>query len=364
MKTPHLTRKQISLIAAGIVLGILLILSLTTMFSDIANAPRQDQSSIDNNPLADSKLYVDPNANATKQAIDWQSSRPDDAALMAKLAKLPTARWITSPEAINDELGKYLSAAASNEATVTLVVYYIPDRDCGAYSAGGAKNVSEYKDFIDLLVKKVDSAKAIVIVEPDAVAAIGNQDVSGDACLSDEQLADRYEALRYAVEKLASLANTTVYLDAGNSSWNGDIDTLSQRLAKAGLEKADGFSLNVSNFQTNQDTIQYGKAVAERTDTKHFVIDTSRNGLGKYQNDVHPEYNWCNPPGRALGQAPTTRTGQALVDAYLYIKHPGESDGQDSDKNKCFDGPAAGQWWPEYALGLIKRWPADLQRQD
>lgn len=364
MKRAPLTHKQIRLIAFGVVLGVLVILSLTTMFSNTANAPHQTRNSIDNNPLTNSALYVDPDSNAAKQAADWQGSRPGDAALMAKLAKLPTARWITSPEAINEDFEKYLSDAASNDATVTLVAYYVPDRDCGAYSAGGAKNVGEYQDFIDSLAKKIDSAKAIVIIEPDAVAAIGNQDASGDACLSDEQLADRYEALRYAVEKLTALANTTVYLDAGNSSWNGDIDTLSERLTKAGLDKADGFSLNVSNFQTNHDTIRYGKSIAEHTDNKHFVIDTSRNGLGKYQNDIHPEYNWCNPPGRALGHAPTTKTGQPLVDAYLYIKHPGESDGQDSDKNKCFDGPAAGQWWPEYALGLIKRWPAELQIQD
>ncbi|MGW5026607.1 glycoside hydrolase family 6 protein, partial [Streptomyces albidoflavus] len=45
---------------------------------------------------------------------------------------------------------------------------------------------------------------------------------------------------------------------------------------------------------------------------------------------------------------PTTRTGDPLLDAYLWIKRPGESDGS------CRGGPSAGTWWPEYALGLAR----------
>ncbi|NEE07199.1 glycoside hydrolase family 6 protein, partial [Streptomyces sp. SID7499] len=74
-------------------------------------------------------------------------------------------------------------------------------------------------------------------------------------------------------------------------------------------------------------------------------IDTSRNGNGPYTGG-DPAESWCNPPGRALGEAPTTQTGDERVDAYLWIKRPGESDGD------CKGGPKAGAWWPEYALGL------------
>jgi endoglucanase len=42
-------------------------------------------------------------------------------------------------------------------------------------------------------------------------------------------------------------------------------------------------------------------------------------------------------------------TGSALLDALLWIKAPGESDGS------CAGGPAAGVWWPAYALGLARR---------
>ena len=54
------------------------------------------------------------------------------------------------------------------------------------------------------------------------------------------------------------------------------------------------------------------------------------------------------PAGRALGSPPTTDTGDPLVDAFLWLKKPGESDGQ------CNGGPKAGKFWQEQALELAK----------
>src|SRR5664279_2548897 len=56
----------------------------------------------------------------------------------------------------------------------------------------------------------------------------------------------------------------------------------------------------------------------------HYIIDTSRNGLGPAPDGA---LNWCNPPGRALGALPTAVTAGTHSDAYLWIKRPGESDG-------------------------------------
>lgn len=98
--------------------------------------------------------------------------------------------------------------------------------------------------------------------------------------------------------------------------------------------------------------------------TTHFVIDTSRNGQGPWvaPAGVYPDAeNWCNPPGRGLGVRPTTDTGNALVDALLWIKIPGESDGQcfrglggPEDPERGMVDPAAGQWFPEQARELIE----------
>jgi endoglucanase len=78
------------------------------------------------------------------------------------------------------------------------------------------------------------------------------------------------------------------------------------------------------------------------------VIDTSRNGNGAPPGGAGVN-EWCNPTGRALGRAPTTSTGVAGVDAFLWVKYPGQSDGA------CRAGePAAGTWWPSYALALAR----------
>jgi endoglucanase len=117
---------------------------------------------------------------------------------------------------------------------------------------------------------------------------------------------------------------------------------MAARLRRADVARARGFSLDVANFDATASEMGYGEAIArELPAPTHFIIDTSRNGRGSA-----PGGAWCNPPGRALGTAPTTATGSPLVDAYLWIKYPGASDGT------CNGGPPAGQWWPSYALEL------------
>ncbi len=136
----------------------------------------------------------------------------------------------------------------------------------------------------------------------------------------------------------------TVYLDAGNAGWHGAAE-MATMLRAAGVDRARGFALNVSNFHDTSEERGYGDAIsAALGGTVHFVIDTSRNGLGPAPGDV-----WCNPPGRALGARPSATTGDPLADAYLWIKIPGESDGT------CNGGPGAGQWWLDYAIGLATR---------
>jgi endoglucanase len=100
--------------------------------------------------------------------------------------------------------------------------------------------------------------------------------------------------------------------------------------------------------------------------TAHYVIDTSRNGEGPWPPPVSPPYpdpqDWCNPPARELGLAPTLDTGVPLVDAYLWVKIPGESDGECTrglgpagetvDPEWGRIDPPAGRWFPEMALDL------------
>ncbi len=254
---------------------------------------------------------------------------------MDKIAAQPHAVWFGSWNAdIRADVDRVVSGAAASGAVPVLVAYNIPLRDCGGYSAGGAASASAYRSWISAFAAGVGGRRAIVVLEPDALP--------GMDCLSAADQGTRLSLLSEAVSQLRA-ASAAIYLDAGHSSWQ-NAQTMADRLARAGIAMADGFALNVSNFFTTATQIAYGDAISALVGDKHYVIDTSRNGLGSAGADA-----WCNPDGRALGERPTTFTGSARVDAFLWVKTPGESDGS------CNGAPAAGTWMPEYALGLAQR---------
>lgn len=289
------------------------------------------------NPLAGLQFFNDPDTNpAFTQQEQWQTSSPADAAEIAKIADQPKALWMGDwsgniQSAIQSEMNK---AQTVNELPV-FVAYNIPERDCGGYSSGGATSPQAYQTWIDGFAAGIGNRRAAVILEPDALAQL--------TCLSAADQQSRYNLLFYAVQKFKSLGQTAIYIDAGNSSWI-DAPDMATRLEQSDIKQADGFALNVSNFVSDSDSIAYGRQISELVGGKHFVIDTSRNG-----NGPAPDNAWCNPDGRALGNKPTTQTGNSLVDAYLWIKYPGESDGT------CNGGPSAGVWYPSYALGLAQQ---------
>jgi len=283
--------------------------------------------------LTGSRLFVTPSSAAKQQADAWQSSRPKDAALLRYIASQPVAQWIGGwTSDVRSAVQSTVQAAGAQGATPVFVAYNIPNRDCGSYSAGGAGDASGYANWIRQFAAGLSGRPAAVILEPDAVAQA--------SCLSAPAQSARFAMLRDAVRVLKT-AGAAVYLDGGNAHWV-DAATMAGRLQSAGVDEADGFSLNVSNYMATKDNIAFGNQLSQRLGGKHYVIDTSRNGTGTANGQ------WCNAQGQGLGVAPTTHTGVPLVDAFLWIKAPGESDGT------CNGGPPAGQWWADYALGLAQ----------
>ncbi len=286
------------------------------------------------------RYWVDPGSPAARQVEEWEASgRTEDAALMRRIADRPLAHWAPGEEDPERWARELTSAAAATDSTAVLVAYNIPHRDCGQYSQGGADDEAAYARWIDALATGIGDAHAIVVLEPDAVPH------TADGCTAPMYVEDRLDALAGAVDRLKQQPHTRVYLDAGNPAWIADPNRIAEPLRRSGVERADGFALNVANFQTLSDNIAYGRVLSDMLGGAHFVIDTSRNGNGPYDGG---DESWCNPPGRALGTPPTAETGEALADAFLWIKRPGESDGE------CRGGPAAGEWWPEYALELAR----------
>ena len=286
------------------------------------------------NPFTGARLYVDSSTSSMREFNQWRSTRPADAMEIGKIANTPQAIWIgdwfSDVQSVTRDIVTRVTSAG---ALPVLVLYNIPQRDCGLYSAGGANSAAAYRTWIAGVANGIGERRAVILLEPDAAMAAD--------CLSSSDRALRFQLLREAVATLKSKAGISVYIDGGHAGWDA-ASVAAGRLLEAGIAQADGFALNVSNFQTNANSVPYGTDVSARVGGKHFVIDTSRNGLG-------PGSHWCNPDGRALGSTPSTQTSHPLVDALLWVKSPGESDGT------CNSGPAAGMWWPEYALAMARR---------
>ncbi|MFC4470927.1 glycoside hydrolase family 6 protein [Streptomyces xiangluensis] len=323
--------------ASVAVAGAVLLLAGCFSSGDDGNEANEPAGEVSQQPKGDDPFWVNPDGNAAEQVSTFtEEGKKKEAELIRKIAAQPTGEWVT-PESAEDEARGFTEAAEKADRDALLVVYNIPHRDCGQFSQGGAADGNAYREFIDQVAGGIGDRNATVILEPDALLHLV------DGCTAEEFHQERLDLLKGAVEKLSSLENTKVYLDAGNAGSNPS--DLYDPLKRAGIDQADGFSVNVSNFYTTEDSTQYGKELSAKIGNKPFVIDTSRNGNGPYTEGEDP---WCNPPGRALGEEPTTKTGDDLVDAYLWVKRPGESDGT------CRGGPKAGEWWPEYALNLAK----------
>jgi endoglucanase len=295
---------------------------------------------------ADSPFWVDPDTRAARQAVAWENrGRSGDAELLWRIAQQPSATWLTGGET-EARVRRITEAAAAQNRVPVLVTYNIPHRDCGRYSSGGASDAAAYRAYIAAFAAGIGDRKAVVVVEPDAVAQMATE---CEAAYADLET-DRLQLLKEAVRKLKSLPGTRVYVDAGNPGWIPDPARVAGALRVAGVKEADGFALNVSNFHTTRENEDYGDRLSTLLGGAHYVIDTSRNGNGAWSNPPGGDREtWCNPPGRALGTPPTTRTADPRVDAYLWVKRPGESDGT------CRGAPPAGHFWTPYALGLAAR---------
>ncbi|GAA1707326.1 glycoside hydrolase family 6 protein [Microbacterium sediminicola] len=281
-------------------------------------------------------VIVAPEESKAALALPGLTEGTDDYAATAYLAAQPTAYWLT-PEI--DPLGEVgarteslIAQARAEGLSVAMVVYGLPERDCGAGLSAGGLDPAGYSEWTqqigDALAGAPDVMK-IVIVEPDALA-LGPECGNTDA---------RMIELRMAITNLAS-TNTWLYVDGGHSDWLA-ASQMAELINQLGMNDIiRGFATNVSNYNQTYDEFEYAHALSEATGGLHAVIDTSRNGAGS-------NGEWCNPPGRLVGD-PGGTYGDDVVDTNFWIKPPGESDGT------CNGGPTAGAWWPEAAVELTR----------
>ncbi|RSO02342.1 endoglucanase [Streptomyces sp. WAC 05379] len=259
------------------------------------------------------------------QVLEWVRDNPADprhAVIESRIAAQPAAVWFAdfTPDTITARVRAVTSGGSALGRVPVVVPYAIPDRDCGGYSEGGAPGLDAYDAWIDRFAAGLGSGDVIVVLEPDSVAQAD--------CLSERARADRFASLARAGRVMkAANPRARVYYDAGHSGWNAparQADWLRQAGA-ASTASSDGVFSNVSNFRTTSAEIAYDRQVLDALDgpaSLGAVVDTSRNGAG-----APADGEWCDPSGRKLGRAPTLATGESRIDAYLWVKLPGESDG-------------------------------------
>jgi endoglucanase len=313
--------------------------------SGVAGQPRASMTSSrvkGENPFKDAYWALESESNAARTAGQWRARRPADAAALDKIAGQPAAAWIGNwnPQIEMDVKRQVLPKTRAGGLPV-MILYNLPFRDCGSYSAGGAGSAEGYRKWIRGVAAGIGSRRAVLVLEPDGLPMLTK-------CLDARRQQERIDLVRYAVDTLMDLPGAAVYIDAGHSRW-ATAEEIAPRLKAAGIDRADGFALNVSNYQSTPDSLAYGKKVSALLGGKHFIIDTSRNGNGAPTGfGPDDERNWCNPDGRALGLPPSINTGEPLCDAFFWLKPPGESDGT------CNKGPRAGGWWPDKALEMAR----------
>jgi endoglucanase len=382
-----------------------------------------------------------PDQAAVQQIADLVRRRQlANAGLLTKMETTPQAVWVTkgTPSDARRTVLQAVALATVQHAVPVLVAYDVPGRDCANLSAGGATTTADYEAWIDGFAQGIGNAKAVVILEPDGLGLLPGSNCGGPKDGYPYTDDERYAEINFAVDRLDQQPNAIVYLDGTHTAWQ-NVHDAATRLIAGGVLRAQGFFLNVSNYQFAPNNAQYGEWIskcitriqagnndcpdqywnggplpsldaqlfgewngvaldrysvwsdtstvqdrqtsainlryADTTGTVRYVIDTSRDGLGPWQYPASygtppggdgAALDWCNAPGRALGPRPAAQPDPAhpLLDAYLWIKTPGESDGTcnragapagspDPEWGGIVD-PAAGAWFPQEALQLAQ----------
>jgi cellulose 1,4-beta-cellobiosidase len=348
------------------------------------------------NPFDGASIYVNPDYAKTVEGL--AAAHPADAGMLKKMAAFPTAIWL-SWIADTKDLPRYLDDAAAQQkaggkpVVPVFVVYDLPNRDCNAEASAGelapteegeARYQREYIDVVAAAFAAHPNQRIAVVLEPDSLANLVTN-LENPKCQAAEGIYKR--GIAYAITKL-SLPNVFLYLDAAHAGWLGwpknlgrSVQLYKEVLAMAGgADRVRGFATDVSNYDPAKDptnpprdpaaapndelgyVADLSKALGDAGIAgKGFVIDTGRNGKAYVRTSPG---NWCNIKGAGLGERPRAAPAP-LVDAYLYIKVPGESDGIADPKAPRFDqncasddatpgAPQAGKMFDTYLIDLLK----------
>jgi cellulose 1,4-beta-cellobiosidase len=255
----------------------------------------------------------------------------------------------------------------------------------------GTQDLPRYKtEYIDPIAStladgKYQKLRIITIVEIDSLPnLVTNTSVA--KCAEMKSNGGYVEGITYALQTLGAIANVYNYLDAAHHGWlgwdnnlSGAAELFAQTAKAAGVQNVHGFITNTANYSALEETflrmhtdlsgtpiknakfldfnpfvdeLSYAQALRTKLiglgldANLGMLIDTSRNGWGgparpsaassstnvdtfvnesRIDRRIHAG-NWCNQSGAGLGERPRANPAQG-IDAYVWVKPPGESDG-------------------------------------
>ena len=275
------------------------------------------------------------------------------------------AYWLSSPE-MHRGLDRYILESASDRKIPVVVVYQRPERDLGLFSAGGATSISEYRNLLNDVADRMSQYNfpTIIVMEPDwmqecfdlastARFAAGVESLVTNNVTLFESINPSGQRYRWDSEKWNSLVEsyvdfarklhplTNIYVDAGTPAYLAHLgfEPLNKLITSIDAARFRGVSLNVANYFPSSDVLRVGEYLHQRYDLA-WIEDSSRNGGLWSTNSSWAEISSCrfDPPFVNYGRSPSWVASMAEgekdavegtgMDARLWIKTPGESDGR------------------------------------
>ncbi|WP_339151440.1 glycoside hydrolase family 6 protein [Streptomyces sp. F41] len=237
---------------------------------------------------------------------------------------------------------------------------------------------------------------------PNLVTNAGGTAGSTPECATMKANGNYEKGIGYALHTLGAIPNVYNYVDAAHHGWLGwdsNFVPAAEQFKKAAtvegalVSDVHGFIVNTANYSALKephfkvtdsvngttvrqsswvdwnyyvDELSFAQALRTELVRQGFasdigmLIDTARNGWGGPNRPAGPgpltsvdayvdgsrtdrrihAGNWCNQSGAGIGERPTTAP-EPGIDAYVWAKPPGESDGSsepiDNDEGKGFD---------------------------
>jgi len=377
------------------------------------------------NPYTGKTVYVQ---QAYVQEVQGSiDAHPDQAALLKNYQNVPVFYWLDSMSRIANLTTVMDGALAqanngSQEVVVQIIIYDVPDRDCSAAASNGeiscadascADGIQTYQTkYIDPIVSLISQPKyskltIVALIEPDSLPNLATN-LNVAKC---QQAQTAYmTCIAYAIKKLAAIPNVVQYVDAAHGGWLGWPDNMQKfsqimktvLTSAGGLDTIRGFASNTANYQplgavTNTADPcllkqNYNDCVNEAIYIQFmdsymvqagmtglgYITDTSRNGVPDCRKALSescgdPCCEWCNIANAGFGMKPsaeTSSTGLTNLDAFVWAKVPGESDGTSNTSASNYDfhcgsdesvpnAPQAGKWFDSFFVMLATNAPTD-----